>query len=198
MTRRDLLRRATAAAGAVALGVRQGVAQDPAPVPDTSVADRLFRPDVVQQRAAATAADNDPVVNDLERRLKCTCGCNLDIYTCRTTDFTCAYSPELHKELLALRAAGNDPEAVVAAFVAKYGEQVLMAPPPRGFNLAGYLVPGVAVTLAGAVLAAVLLKRGRRIAGREDAVPVRATAPPPEPTPEDRERLRAALSRVQD
>ena len=197
MKRRELLRRAAAAAGAVALGGRQGAAQRPAAA-DTSAADRLYRPDVVQQRAAATAMDNDPVVKELEQRLKCTCGCNLDIYVCRTTDFTCTYAPELHKEVVALRAGGNDPDAVVAAFVAKYGEQILMAPPPQGFNLAGYLVPGAVVALAGSILAAVLLKRGRRISAQSEAVPVRSTAPSHEPTSEDRERLSRALSRVQD
>ena len=66
-------------------------------------------------------------VKAVEHRLQCTCGCTLDIYTCRTTDFTCTYSPELHRELLALRADGSSPEEIVGAFVAKYGEQVLMA-----------------------------------------------------------------------
>ncbi len=196
MMRRDLLRRAALGATAIACGLRSATAQTPAP--DSTAADPLFRPDLVQQRAAATASDNDPVVKDLEHRLKCTCGCNLDIYTCRTTDFTCAYSPALHKEVLELRAAGRGPEDVVAAFVSKYGEQILMAPPPRGFNLAGYLVPGAAVALAGTALAVVLVRRSRRMtfvaaAASTPEAPVSAS-----PSAEDRERLRRALSRVQD
>lgn len=183
-------------AAALALSTRPGVSQTPAR--DSAPADPLFRPDLVQQRAAATASDNDPVVKDLERRLKCTCGCNLDIYTCRTTDFTCAYAPALHQEVLDLRAAGRAPDDVVAAFVGKYGEQVLMAPPPRGFNLAGYLVPGAVVALAGSALAMVLMRRGRRIAHGAAAAPTTGASLPDDPTPEDRERLRRALSRVQD
>jgi cytochrome c-type biogenesis protein CcmH len=159
------------------------------------VGDPLYRPDLVQQRAVATAADNDPVVKALEHKLKCTCGCNLDIYVCRTTDFTCQYSPALHQEVVDLRAAGKDPEAVVAAFVAKYGEQILMAPPAEGFNLAGYLVPGVAVLLAGSVIGLVLLRRAR------DAAPEPRPALPadlPAPNPVDQETLRRALADVQD
>ena len=73
----------------------------------------------------------------IERKLKCTCGCNLDIFTCRTTDFTCQFSPALHKDVLQLRGEGKSPDEVIAAFVAKHGEQILMAPPAEGFNLVG-------------------------------------------------------------
>jgi cytochrome c-type biogenesis protein CcmH len=192
-----LLRRGALGLAALGLGgARRGNGQTP--VPDTAGADRLYRPDLVQQRGIATASDNDPVVKTLEHRLKCTCGCNLDIYTCRTTDFTCTYSPALHRELLDLRAAGKEPEQVVEAFVAKYGEQILMAPPARGFNLAGYLVPGAVVALAGSTLALMLIRRGRRVAAIADAGHARESARSAEPSPEDRERLRDALSRVQD
>ena len=169
--------------------------QAPAPRSDSAAGDPLYRPDLVQQRAVATAADNDPAVKELERKLKCTCGCNLDIYVCRTTDFTCQYSPALHKEVVDLRAAGKDPEAVLAAFVAKYGEQILMAPPAEGFNLAGYLVPGAAVLLAGSVIGLVLLRRAR------DAAPEPRPAHPAglaAPNSPDQERLRRALADVQD
>jgi cytochrome c-type biogenesis protein CcmH/NrfF len=125
-------------------------------------ADRLPQPSAAgQPRAPVGSGENDPAVQALERRLKCTCGCNLDIYTCRTTDFTCTYSPQLHAEVLALRDGGADPDQIVEAFVAKYGEQILMAPPPAGFNLAGYLVPGLALLVGGGLLAAVLLRRAR-------------------------------------
>jgi cytochrome c-type biogenesis protein CcmH len=124
-------------------------------------ADPLRMPGAVQQREAVTSAQNDETVTGIERKLKCTCGCNLDVFTCRTTDFTCATSPAMHKEVVAYLEAGSTPEQVVAAFVAEYGEEVLMAPTTEGFNLAGYLVPGLALTIAGGALAAVLLRRHR-------------------------------------
>jgi cytochrome c-type biogenesis protein CcmH/NrfF len=195
MNRRELLRGALLGLLSGAALRTRALGQVPAPRPDSTVGDPLYRPDLVQQRAVATAADNDPVVKALEHKLKCTCGCNLDIYVCRTTDFTCQYSPALHQEVVDLRAAGKDPEAVVAAFVAKYGEQILMAPPAEGFNLAGYLVPGVAVLLAGSVIGLVLLRRAR------DAAPEPRPALPadlPAPNPVDQETLRRALADVQD
>jgi cytochrome c-type biogenesis protein CcmH len=195
MNRRELLRGTLLSLlGAAGLRARSA-AQVPAARPDSAVGDPLYRPDLVQQRAVATAADNDPVVKELEQKLKCTCGCNLDIYVCRTTDFTCQYSPALHQEVVELRAAGKNPEEVVAAFVAKYGEQILMAPPAEGFNLAGYLVPGAAVLVAGSLIGLVLLRRAR------DAAPEprpALSANPPAPDSADQETLRRALAEVQD
>jgi len=190
VNRRDLLRTLLLAGAGPVLSRR--LLGQAGQQPDSS--DRLYDPSMVQQRAAATTADNDAAIKTLEHRLKCTCGCNLDIYTCRTTDFTCTYSPALHREVLALRAEGKSPDAVVAAFVVKYGEQILMAPKPEGFNLAGYLLPGALVLGAGGLLAAVLVRRGRR------APPPAAGASNIEPAalPADAERLRQALAEVED
>jgi cytochrome c-type biogenesis protein CcmH len=141
-------------------------------------------------RERVDPADNDLEVMAIEKRLQCTCGCTLDIYTCRTTDFTCTYSPELHKEVLALRAAGKGPEEIVAAFVDKYGEKVLMAPKPVGFNWAGYLVPGVLLVLVGGTLFAFLRRRARLQA----VVPVPAAEPTlPNVTSDELARLERAL-----
>ena len=195
MTRRELLRRGALALAAPAWFPRgaagQGTPQPPPP-PQPAGGDRLYNPSLVQERSAATAADNDPAIKALEQRLKCTCGCNLDIYTCRTTDFTCTYSPELHREVLALRQAGKSPDEIVAAFVAKHGEQILMAPKAEGFNLAGYLLPGAAVLLAGGLLAVVLLRRSRAQA----ALPGEPAAAGPAPA--DEARLQRALAEVED
>ena len=148
-----------------------------------------------RSRAPVTDYSNDPVVQATEKQLKCTCGCNLDIYTCRTTDFTCGTSPELHKEIVALFQQGLTPEEVIAAFVAQHGEAALMAPKPEGFNLAGYLVPGLAVLTAGAILALVVFKRSRHaVTAPAAAAPVTVA----EASTEEMERLKRALSEVAD
>lgn len=161
---------------------------------DTTRADPLRDPyGVGQARAPLTDLDNDPVVIAIERRLRCTCGCTLDIYTCRTTDFTCTFSPALHKEVMDMRAAGQDPEAIIATFVAREGEAILMAPPAQGFNVAGYIVPGL-VMLTGALGLAAWVSR------RKVAVASSTGTSLPESTTEiddiGRARLQAALDDV--
>lgn len=159
---------------------------------DDSTAAPLWQPDLAgRPRGAVTDYQNDPFIIDVERRLRCSCGCNLDIYTCRTTDFTCTYSPELHREIVALVQQEMSGEEIIAAFVAKYGEQALMAPPKEGFNWAAYLLPGVAITLAGTVITWVLLRRQRVRATVADA------AASTDLSADEDARLRAALDRLE-
>lgn len=149
-------------AGALALRPRSAQDTTQRAAPDPSEAGALRDPAAAgRARERVNPADNDLQVMAIEKRLQCTCGCTLDIYTCRTTDFTCTYSPELHQEVLALRAAGKGPDEIVAAFVDKYGEKVLLAPKPEGFNWAGYLVPGALLLLVGGGLLAFLKRRAQ-------------------------------------
>jgi cytochrome c-type biogenesis protein CcmH len=148
-----------------------------------------------RSREPTTAADNDAAIQAIEKRLKCSCGCGLDIYTCRTTDFTCTYSPALHKEVVKLAQQGKSDQQIIDAFVAEYGEAALMAPPRRGFNLAGYFVPSIAL-----IVAAVFLVRGLRRWTREAAT-VAATESPriadrPDASPAELKRLQDELDRL--
>ena len=154
------------AAGASALGTALH-----AQAPDSGRRGALGYPSAAgRPRSPTVDADNDAAIQAIEKQLLCTCGCTLDVYTCRTTDFSCTYSPELHREVVALYDEGRTAQEILDAFVAKYGEKALMAPEPEGFNLAGYLVPGVVVTALGAVLAWVLSRR-RAVAAEEPRVP---------------------------
>lgn len=150
-----------------------------APPPTEGDAGFLPRPDIAgASHAAVTVMDNDPRVIGIEHRVRCPCPCGLDVYTCRTTDFTCSYSPERHREIISLVEGGLTPDQVVNQLVAKYGESALMAPAPRGFNLFGYLVPGTLVLLLGAAIIAVIVSRKR--SAPVPAVPrVPGGAPPP-------------------
>ncbi|HEX9728719.1 MAG TPA: cytochrome c-type biogenesis protein CcmH [Gemmatimonadales bacterium] len=126
---------------------------------DTATA-RLWQPEMAgRPQGRVTDYQNDPFVIGIEKRLRCTCGCNLDIHTCRTTDFTCTYSPALHREVVAMIEKDMSAEEILAAFVDKYSETALMAPPKEGFNWAGYLVPGVVITMVGSALLWILLRR---------------------------------------
>jgi cytochrome c-type biogenesis protein CcmH len=173
--------------------------QVPAPAGPPPQADPLRIPEAAgRSRTPVAELDNSEVIRDIERQLKCTCGCNLDIFTCRTTDFTCTYSPALHIEIVGLYQSGKNPEQVIAAFVEKYGEQALMAPPAEGFNLAGYLVPGLAVLTAGTVLGIVMLRRHRQAAVALAEGGVAPAEPPAQASSAEMERLQRALDEVAD
>ncbi len=150
---------------------------------------------VGRPRLPTDPEENAAEIQAIELRLACNCGCTLDVFTCRTTDFSCTYSPKLHREVLALRNQGKSAQQVIDAFVEKYGEKALMAPKPKGFNLAGYLVPGAAIATAGAAL--VLLISRRRAALASPAVGG-VSAAPVEASPEELARLQRALDEVED
>ncbi len=148
-------------------------------------------------RMPTRAGENEAEIQAIETRLACNCGCTLDVFTCRTTDFSCTYSPALHREVLALKGDGLTAQQVLDAFVAKYGEKALMAPKPRGFNLWGYLLPGAVILTAGAGLIALIARRRAAVAGG-GKVEEGGTAPPVSASAEEMEGLRRALSEVDD
>jgi cytochrome c-type biogenesis protein CcmH len=161
-----ILRAGTLALGAVVARNVDAQAPSPTGAANVPMEQQAYRPVERPAKPGATPLLDKEARDNLERRIACQCGCTLDVYTCRTTDFTCTYSPELHREVIALWDGGKTADEIVEAFVAKYGEEALMAPEPEGFNLAGYLVPGVLVTGLGATLLWVLSRRARLSTGR--------------------------------
>src|SRR5205814_4537792 len=140
-TRRQFL---AGVAGLLAFQSVSPTVQQPDSLPGAGPAGKLFDP----QRAGrplepVMARDNLAAIQASEKQLHCTCGCNLDVYTCRTTDFNCTVSPALHRQVLARYEAGQSAQQILDAFVAEHGEAPLMSPPRRGFNLVGYFLPSV-------------------------------------------------------
>jgi cytochrome c-type biogenesis protein CcmH len=174
-------------------------------VPQDSLAGRgatgtLRDPSVVgRSRTPTDAGENDARIKTIEQRLACNCGCTLDVFTCRTTDFSCTYSPALHREVLALWDEGKTAQQILDAFVAKYGEKALMAPKPRGLlNLTGYLLPGALIVAAGAGLLLFIGKRKAAVAAAtagQGSVDPTGTATA---SPDELERLRRALAEIED
>ncbi len=172
---------------------RRTTLQGPDSLPGTGPSGRLWDP----ARAGrpldpVTAADNNAAIQAIEKQLHCTCGCNLDVYTCRTTDFTCTVSPALHQHVVGLAEKGMTGQQILDQFVRERGVAILMSPPKRGFNLAGYFVPSLLIVAAGVVLTLVL----RRWTRTAEPAPVPATPPSAGGTPEELERLRGELERL--
>lgn len=161
----------------------------------------LYRPVILAARPNARAVLSDAQRDDLEHHIHCQCGCTLDVYTCRTTDFTCPVSPGMHRDVIKLVAEGYTGTEILAAFRAVYGERVLMAPVREGFNWAAYVAPFVALGAAGTAVA-VLIHRWRAptaIAGGDAGEPSDGVAPPGaarqpvQATPDELARLDAAI-----
>jgi cytochrome c-type biogenesis protein CcmH len=126
----------------------------------------------------------------LEHRIRCQCGCTLDVFTCRTTDFSCQVSPAMHRDIMALVSGGHTAAEILDSFVSVYGERALMAPPRTGFNILGYVVPGIAIAV-GAVVLAVIIRRWRGPRTATASGPV--TGGIPGATDDELRRLEAAV-----
>ncbi len=81
---------------------------------------------------------------------------------------------QLRQELRTLLASGATETQILNAFVAKYGERILAAPKPQGFNLLAYVLPAVALA-AGLVVIALTLHRHRPQRVEPSAVPPETT-----------------------
>ena len=108
-------------------GTPAGVSRPATVLPRCGRAASPLRPPAVQDSLAGPRRDRHPARSGCGRarrgrrpiprrttprsrrsscKLACNCGCTLDVFTCRTTDFSCTYSPQLHREVLALRNRG--------------------------------------------------------------------------------------------
>ncbi len=194
-----ITRRAMLGAGLAALFPGVARSQQPEQVPNESgqaPSAPLPRPDMAgRPRSRVTDYENDPFVVGIESELRCTCGCNLSVYTCRTTDFTCQTSPAMHQHVIALMEQGKTGEEILQEFVAQYGETVLMAPPKRGFNIAAYVVPGVVIIAVGGALSWVLARRARLMASQAAAAS-NDLGDVPGLSSEEAARLKAELERL--
>jgi cytochrome c-type biogenesis protein CcmH len=189
MSRRRFFAASAAGMATVALARAAG-AQEVEQQPNTGAANAPMEAD--RYKPVQLAAKGAPVMDQtkrdaLEHHLHCQCGCNLDVYTCRTTDFSCQVSPAMHRDVMALVAGGYSAPEIIAAFTSVYGDRVLMAPPTSGFDIAAWITPFVALS-AGIGLVLVVLRRLR--------APVPALARMPQAsdaTPDEQARLDALV-----
>jgi cytochrome c-type biogenesis protein CcmH len=142
-------------------------------------------------KPGATKSLSDEDRDALERQIRCQCGCTLDVYICRTTDFSCQVSPAMHRDIISLVEGGYSGQEIIDAFVDTYGERALMAPTREGFNLAAYVLPFAAIG-AGAVGLIWFLRGMQR-----RAVPATSRTTPSSPSATDDEmaRLQDAIRR---
>lgn len=202
MQRRDFITRSLALSGTALLGARALQAQQGTPADSTAAAQNGNLFDMNQGAARTTTRPPKPGArpsmsadarDGLEHQIRCQCGCTLDVYTCRTTDFSCQVSPAMHRDVMALVEGGYSAQEILDAFVDTYGERALMAPKKEGFNWAGYLVPFGALA-AGAAAVLVVLRRMQRGSAPAE-VPLDGVVVPPLGTADELAKLDDAVRR---
>jgi len=200
MRRREFIGRSFSLGGAALLGARTLGAQQGTPGDTTAnqstsnlfdmnqgAARTVTRPPKPGARPSMDADTRDA----LEHKIRCQCGCTLDVYTCRTTDFSCQVSPAMHRDVMALVEGGYSAQEILDAFVDTYGERALMAPKKEGFNWAGYLVPFGALAAGAAAVFVVL--RGMQRGSAPAEVPVDGVVVPPLGTDDELQKLNDAI-----
>jgi cytochrome c-type biogenesis protein CcmH len=105
----------------------------------------------------AFASEAKPTLAELETEVVCP--------TCHTTlDQSSAPVADRLRAFIRVRiAAGDTKSEIKDKLVAQFGEQVLAAPPKRGFNLLAWVLPPAAGIAAAAVVGVLAVRWSRRL-----------------------------------
>ena len=102
----------------------------------------------------------EATVSGISDQLVCQCGCTMVLSNC--SHIECG-SREAMTTLIGQKLTqGQLEQQIIQFFVAAYGEQVLSAPPKRGFNLTAWVTPFVVILVGGVVVYIALNKWARR------------------------------------
>lgn len=139
--------------------------------------------------AAPAIAQAEPAseeaVTAVARQLRCVVCQNLSV-----ADSPSEMARQMRDLIREQLAAGRPPDEVVAYFVTRYGDWVLLTPPARGFNLLLWGLPFLGL-VGGLGLVLIAARRWTRRASTE-------TPPPAAAGLVDRERIRAEIERLRD
>lgn len=92
--------------------------------------------------AIAQTQVEKPTVQEISKKLRCLCGCNFpDLASCSCDDWAKAAKSEIQARLI----RNEDENTILKSFIFKYGETVLTAPLPEGFNRFAWIIPSVAL-----------------------------------------------------
>ena len=117
----------------------------------------------------AQSPDTDRI-NDIAKKLNCPTCQGINLADCRTQ--TCA---QWRNQIDDLVVQGYSDQEVLDYFSTRYGDQVLQEPPKRGFSLALWLLPVLALVVGGAWLV-YTLRRWRRVAPAPASIAASPTA----------------------
>jgi cytochrome c-type biogenesis protein CcmH/NrfF len=108
---------------------------------------------------AMAARSPAQIEQDIGNEVYCLCGCVTTLNHCPHEN--CPVKAEMHKIISTDLAEGKTEPAILQDLVNRYGEKVLAAPPPHGFNLAAWILPGLGLLL-GLLVAIAIVRRWLR------------------------------------
>jgi cytochrome c-type biogenesis protein CcmF len=118
----------------------------------------LWPAGVFAQSQTVAPVHRTEVRRQLESQIMCMCGCRAPMGSCPMRP-NCSHYDEQAVLLDKLLMKGDGPDAVKAAFVQQFGgEDILMAPPDRGFNRLAWLLPYV-IGVGGLIAIVVTARR---------------------------------------
>jgi cytochrome c-type biogenesis protein CcmH len=104
-------------------------------------------------------------------RLMCQCGCNEQLSVCAMQN--CSSATPMRAEIRERLMKGDNVEAIVDSFVARYGKKVLSAPTMQGFDLTAWIMPFLILCLGTGVVGWIVVRMVRPLPAEEPAsVPV--------------------------
>ena len=109
---------------------------------------------------ASPARADSTTVGSISEQLICQCGCNMVLSNCSHAE--CMVRDTMTTLIEQKIAEGQSAEQIIQFFVTQYGEQVLAAPPKRGFNLVAWVLPYLAILGGGGVIYIALKKWAKR------------------------------------
>jgi len=124
--------------------------------------------------AVARADDPRPTVKSVGDKVMCLCGCVAILNQCPHQG--CSTHEEVQAVIQKMISEGKTEPEIFQALVARYGTQILAAPPAKGFNLTAWVLPSVGLVF-GLVAVIIIVRRMRK----SPAAPFTAEAPPVDP-----------------
>jgi len=123
---------------------------------------------------------NEEAVQEIAAQLRCVVCQNLSV-----ADSPSETANQMRRIIRERLRAGDRPDQVVAYFVDRYGEWILLSPRPQGFSLLVWVAP-FAGTFAGLVGLILLMRRWSRRSA--------SAAPATRVDPDTRERIRREMA----
>ena len=89
--------------------------------------------------------------------LLCDCGCHPQ----SVKECACERAGELRVALAKDASVGKSGDEIIAGYVSRYGQKILVSPPAHGFNLVAWAGPAIGL-LGAAVIIALTIRRWQR------------------------------------